>query len=125
MPCSRTEAVRSSSPALSMARRGWFGFGSIRSRGMLRTAAGRTTVVSSALRRLRTFCESPWPRSSLSRAVAAARKSGLAKRNYLPGEFAVVVSGLGGAGVLGDRLAREGGLAELHGGPADRGTDAG
>src|ERR1035437_6474034 len=121
-PCSRTELVRSSRPALSIDSRGWFGLAVTLSTGMFRTAAGPTMVVSSALRRLRTFWERPCVLSSLSRAVAAARKFGLAKRDYLLGEIAVVIGGIRGACVCGDRQTGQRGFSELHG-VADDGSE--
>ena len=46
--------------------------------------------------------------------MAAARKSGLAKSDYLPSKRAVVVGGLRRACVLSDRPADQGCLAKFH-----------
>src|SRR5215211_998681 len=62
-------------------------------------------------------------RSSDRRRAAAARKSGLAKVNHLPGELAVGASGFRCARVRGDWPTGERRLAELHGAPDDAAED--
>src|SRR6478609_2809568 len=78
--------------------------------GMTRTPTLRPA--SSGLSRLMIAGESSL--SSDRRRAAAARKSGLAKFDHLPGKVAVGAGGFRRPGVRGDRTACKRRLAELH-----------
>src|SRR5215210_231797 len=114
-PCSRIEAASSVRASSSKIIRGCCGLDSIRSTGMTRTPTVRPAL--SEERRLTIAGESS--RSSERRRAAAARKSGLAKIDHLPGEIAIGPSGLRLTRVRRDRSAGEWGLAELHRVPDD------
>src|SRR5690242_17144524 len=91
----------------------------MRSTGITRTPTLLPTC--SGDRRLTMAGESS--RSSDRRRAAAARKSGLAKVDHLPGKLAVRPRGLGTPGVGRDRPARERRFPELDGVPDDAGED--
>src|SRR5437667_890428 len=118
-PCSRIEAASSWSASSSNTIRGCWGFGSIRSTGMTRTPTFRPTLLD--VTRLTIAGESS--RSSDRRRAAAARKSVLAKVDYLPRELAIRARRVRATGVRGDRPADERRFAELHGVPDDRVED--
>src|SRR4051812_10851583 len=118
-PCSRIDADSSWSASGSKTRRGWSGFGSIRSTGMVRTPTLRPTL--SELKRLTIAGESS--RSSERRRAAAARKSGLAKVDDLPSELAIGPGRVRRAGIGRDRSSGKRRLAELDGVPDDAAED--
>src|SRR5512141_2031453 len=91
----------------------------MRSTGMTLTPVERCVV--SGDRRLTMAGESS--RSSDSRRAAAARKSGLAKLNDLPGELAVRLRRLRGSSIGGDRTSHERRLSQLDAGSDDGGED--
>src|SRR5687768_2865574 len=118
-PCSRMDAVSSSSVSWLNASRGCCGFESMRSTGMMRTPTLR--VGESFDSRLTMAGESS--RSSDRRRAAVARKSGRAKFDHLPREVAVGSRGVAASGVRRDRASDQRRLAELHGIPDDAGED--
>ena len=81
--------------ASSNARRGCSGLGSMRSTGTILTPVDGWVVSGDS----RLTIAGGSSRSSDSRRAAAARKSGLAKFDHLPGELAIGARGLGRAGV--------------------------
>src|SRR5437868_6092180 len=86
---------------------------------MTRTPTFRPTF--SELRRLTIAGESS--RSSESRRAATARKSGLAKVDYLPRELTVRASSFGSSGVRGDRPPGKRRLTEFDRVPNDAAED--
>src|SRR6266550_9257596 len=109
-PCSRTEAASSCRASMSNTVRGWFGFDSMLSTGMMRTPTVRPTLSDES----RLMIDGESSRSSESRRAAAARKSGLAKIDHLPGKVAIVSRRVGLAGVRRDWPPGKGCLTELH-----------
>src|SRR5688572_29055584 len=118
-PCSRIDAVSSSSVSWLKARRGCCGLESMRSTGTIRTPTLR--VGESFDRRLTMAGESS--RSSERRRAAVARKSGRAKVHHLSRELAVRSRCVTVSGVVRDRAPDQRCFAELHGVADDAAED--
>src|SRR3954454_9401935 len=80
--------------------------------GMTRTPKVGASSAGSAESRLTIAGESS--RSSDRRRAAAARKSGLAKVDHLPGKTAIRLRGIRGAGIARDGPTGERRLSEFH-----------
>src|SRR6185369_10130879 len=118
-PCSLIEAESSWRASASKTIRGWPGFDSMRSIDRTLTPVVRPAFSDDS----RETMAGESSRSSDSRRAATARKSGLAKVDYLPGELAIGARGFGCTGVRRDRPTGQGRLTQLHGVADDAAED--